>query len=188
MIREQWLNKAIDDIHVSLFAPLGESKPDNLKVSCGFPAGRGSSLKAIGQCWDVKASATDSIEMFISPVLDDAVRVLDVLCHEMVHAYRPGAGHGPKFRKLALAIGLAGKMTATIAGPELEETLKGISAKLGKYPHGALNIGEGRKKQTTRMIKMTCHSCGFIARASRGAVENSGVPSCGCGAGELDTV
>jgi len=33
--------------------------------------------------------------------------------------------------------------------------------------------------------RLECTSCGFIARASLGALERSGVPSCGCGAGPL---
>jgi len=36
--------------------------------------------------------------------------------------------------------------------------------------------------------KLLCSSCGFIARASRGALERCGVPLCGCGAGPLELV
>jgi hypothetical protein len=33
----------------------------------------------------------------------------------------------------------------------------------------------------TRSRKLECHGCGFIARASRGALVRAGMPSCGCG-------
>jgi hypothetical protein len=33
--------------------------------------------------------------------------------------------------------------------------------------------------------RLECQSCGFICRASAGALERSGRPSCGCGAGPL---
>ena len=83
-------------------------------------------------------------------------------------------------RRMALAIGLTGKMTATVAGSDLLITLKKIFNTLGDYPHAAMNLAD-RKKQTTRMIKLECVQCGFIARASRSAIEKAGLPTCGCG-------
>jgi len=34
-------------------------------------------------------------------------------------------------------------------------------------PHGALNIDATKKKQTTRMLKVSCTGCGFNYRASQ---------------------
>jgi hypothetical protein len=166
MNREQWLGTAIQQLHKELFAPLGETLPENLKVSCGFSGG-GGDRTTLGACWARKASAANNVEIFISPIVAAADTVLSTLVHEMVHAYRPGAKHGPKFRELALAVGLAGKMTATHAGPELVKTLESVATDLGPYPHAELNIGT-RKKQTTRMIKAKCtdSGCGCVFRTS----------------------
>jgi len=62
--------------------------------------------------------------MFISPVLADPVKVLDVVVHENVHRIVGiKCGHKGAFKRLAESIGLTGKMTSTIAGPELEQKL-----------------------------------------------------------------
>lgn len=174
MNRETWLNKAIAALSKDIFKPMldGRAIPDSIKVSVGFPAGsRGANMSAIGQCWNPLASGGNFIEIFISPVLDEPSRVLDVLCHEMVHAIVGlDAKHGPKFRSLAVAIGLTGRMTATEASPELAEKLAGIAKKIGTFPHAALQPEEsGRKKQTTRLIKVSCPTCDNVARQSRTA-------------------
>lgn len=39
--------------------------------------------------------------------------------------------------------------------------------------------------KTTRLRKIYCPSCGFIARVSRACIVSPGLPSCACGAGPL---
>ena len=74
-------------------------------------------------------------EIFISPVLSESERVLDVLSHEMIHAIDDcQSGHKGAFRKMAKAIGLEGKMTSTSAGEKLTEKLKEIISRIGNYP------------------------------------------------------
>ncbi len=63
-------------------------------------------------------------------------------------------------------MGLIGKMTATVAGPELRVKLNTIVAELGAYPHEALTLGGG-KKQTTRLLKVQCECCGYTARITQ---------------------
>jgi hypothetical protein len=74
-----------------------------------------------------------------------------------------------------LALGLTGKMTATVAGETLTKQLKTIIKKLGKYPHSAIDFSN-RKKQSTRMVKVTCADveCGMIFRTSAKWIETSG--------------
>ena len=45
----------------------------------------------------------------------------------------------------------------------------------------ALNGASGRKKQTTRMLKVTCAACGCIARMARQWLDEVGAPTCACG-------
>lgn len=72
------------------------------------------------------------------------------------------------------------EMRATVAGPELKERLNALSAELGPYPHAGLNLGAGRKKQGTRMLKCVCGSCGYTARTTGKWIETLGAPLCPC--------
>lgn len=131
--REAWLNAAVSALKAEVF-PASSNVPGNLRVSVGFPSRRGSakSNQRIGECWSPKASADGHHEIFISPVTDDATRVLDILCHEMVHAaVGTECGHKGAFKALAVKIGLTGKMTAAVADAALYRDLraKRITAK-----------------------------------------------------------
>jgi len=179
--RESWLELGVERLN-ELFVANGYQLP-RVKVSCGFTSNRGSK-KVIGVCWNGKATDNNIAQIYIVPTLDDATRVLDILAHELIHALRPEAGHGKKFKEVALAIGLTGKMTATIAGPELQEQLEKIVTAIGPYPHGKLNPSN-KKKQSTRMIKLVCEKCDYTVRTSNKWID-IGVPSCCCGAGEME--
>lgn len=179
MTREEWLTEAVE-MFVPLFESVGAKVPE-VRVSVGWPGGRGKKNGVIGQCWNKNASADKVAQIFISPVLDDAVRVLDVLAHELIHAIDEGqSGHRGAFREMALAIGLEGKMTATVAGPTLRAELVSMASDLGAYPHAALNPGlSGIKKQGTRMLKVTCPESGYIIRTTAKWLD-MGTPSCPC--------
>src|SRR5690242_1062616 len=110
--REQWLNAAVKAMKPMLKDAGGNDLP-NLRISCGWS--KRAKSNAIGVCWHSEASADNTNEVLISPELDEAPRVLDVVLHEMVHASDNGAsGHKGYFRKTAVALGLEGKMTATV--------------------------------------------------------------------------
>lgn len=163
--RESWLNAAVVALH-PIFAEHGYTVPQ-VKVSCSWPGG-GSARKRIGECWPTKASAADVNEVFISPTLDDPVRVLDVLAHELAHAVdNCQNGHKAPFVKIVRAIGLEGKPTATVAGPDLRLKLETVVLSMGAYPHSKVNINAARKKDTVRQIKRECSACGAIWRMSR---------------------
>ena len=175
--REGWLHAAAVALE-PLFAANDGQYPDKYRVSCGFPGG-GNRLKRIGECWYSSASADASVEIFISPVLADHARVMDVLAHELVHASLPvGAKHGAPFRRLARAIGLAGKPAATVAGPAFTASIQPILAALGPYPHAAMGLASQSKKQTTRMHKCVCPECGYTARTTRKWLDDVGAPHC----------
>jgi hypothetical protein len=147
--REEWLNAAIVFLG-PLFEEAGAPVPDKVRVSIGFGStGRKSSR--VGECWDNAASVDSHFEIFIRPEIEDAIKALDILAHELVHAaVGLKAGHGKPFRDVALAIGLTGKMKSTV---------EKMHSKLGAFPHAPLMGDNGRKKQTTRLINCECKNC-----------------------------
>lgn len=160
--RETWLKAAIERL-APQFEAVGHGLP-LVRVSVGFPGG-GSARTRIGEYRHPSAIAD---------------QVLDVLVHELCHAVTPGDGHGKRFRKVALAMGLTGRMRSTVAGPELAARLNALSLELGEYPHGQINLRD-RKKQSTRMLKVECPACGCVARMAQKWLDQAGAPVCGCG-------
>jgi len=182
--REEWLNMGADSLR-GLFKQHGYEVPERLRMTCGFPSRSAMSRKRqrIGECWDTAASADATHEIFISPVLAEPVEVLAVLAHEMVHAtVGLKASHGAPFRKCALAIGLAGKMTATTAGDAFKQWATAILPRLGEYPHAKLDAKarSSEKKQGTRLIKCECADCGYTIRTTSKWLAGPGAPLCPC--------
>lgn len=181
--REEWLVEGVAEL-APLFEQIGETIPD-VKVSVGWPGGSGRKNSVIGQAWSKAASADGVAQVFVSPVLDDSVRVLDVLTHEIVHVIDENAsGHKGNFARIAKAVGLEGKMTATVAGEGLKDALTVIADRLGAYPHAALAASQGAdgpKKQGTRMLKVECaEGSGYVVRMTRKWIDEVGTPSCPC--------
>jgi hypothetical protein len=135
--REAWLLAAVEKI-TPIFASRGHVVPP-VKVSIGW-SGSGQRSSTIGECWSTNSSADKVNQIFIVPSLGDAVQVLDVLTHELVHAVDDCEHrHGKEFKEIALSIGMVGpKMRTAIAGPVLKARLAAIAAELGPFPHGAL--------------------------------------------------
>ncbi len=176
--RESWLEKATLELQERVFKQHHSLPPS--RVSIGFPGGR-NPKKAIGQHWHPRASSDNVSQIFISPIHKTSLEHLGTLAHELVHACVPEAGHGKDFRKIALAIGLEGKMRSTTAGPKLIPHLQGIVESLGEIPHATLSLQDRpTKKQTTRMIKCECSACGYIARTSSTWIVQVGAPLCPC--------
>lgn len=186
--REQWLAALVAKLR-PLFKARGYVVPDAVRVSCGWPATGGlrGNRKVAGSAWSTDASEDGAAEVFITPRLaigsapvgDD---VSGVLVHELVHVTVGNAhGHGPKFKCCAESVGLVGKMTETMPGPQLRKQLAEICKVLGPYPHGALDPALHHKPQGTRMLKIECAECGWSARTTRNHIE-AGLPTCHCGA------
>ncbi|MFB7185218.1 hypothetical protein ACFCZT_07840 [Streptomyces sp. NPDC056230] len=179
--REEWLHRAIEALRPR-YEQVGMPLPERLHVSVGFA----SKMQRIGECWARRMSADGVNHIFISPELNEASEVLGTLVHELIHAADDCKnGHKGPFRKAAVALGLEGKMTATIAGKALAAQLRSLAAEIGPYPHGVLYTrgvpvmapkpssetdqdqadeteteetpsSSAPKKQTARMIKVMC--------------------------------
>lgn len=187
MTREQWLLSATVRLRDTLFKQADAIVPE-VRVSVGFPGGaRVSAHKAIGQYWPGNLTDDKTPQVFVSPVLGDPIRALDVLVHELVHACTPGSGHKGPFKRLAIKVGLEGKMTATVAGTELTKRLNALSEELGPYPHSAINLAD-RKKQGTRLGKIQCTSCGYTCRVTAKWIEERGTPLCPCSGEPMEVV
>lgn len=190
--REQWLNAGILELKAHLES-CGPKLPKNVRVSVGFPVGSRAGSVIDGQVFNTHTSKDGHFEIFISPRIDYPVKALSTLTHELIHtAVGFDAKHGPKFRQVALEMGLEGPMTSTEAGPDLVVVLEGIIGKLGGYPHAAMDLtGDGAgsagktttagpQKQSTRMHKVYCEDCGYTIRVAQKWIEQ-GLPTCACG-------
>lgn len=177
--REEWLETAVRRLR-PLFADAGLEMPEKVRVSCGFP--KGNVRKVIGQCWSTAAAEDGVAQVFITPFIADSVRVLDILVHEIIHAIdNCEHGHKAPFVKMAKAMGLEGKPTATVAGEALKKSLAGIVEEIGAYPHASLVEGAGgTKKQGTRMLKVICPEDGYTLRTTAKWIA-VGLPTCPCG-------
>lgn len=179
--REQWLIEAAAKLDKLIKAAGFEPAP--VRPSVGWPSSGGLSQRkrTIGQCWAADTAADGLSQIFVSPLLIDTVEVLGTLLHEQLHAaVGTECGHKGAFGKAARAVGLEGKMTATVPGADLAKRLEAIAAELGPYPHAALTPGVKHKPQATRMLKVVCGACGYQVRTTRKWLD-LGVPTCPCG-------
>jgi len=177
MTREEWLNLAATALHPMLLQH-GATWPEKIRVSVGFPLGKRS---AIGQCWASTASKDGHAEIFIHPQMDDRAQVLRVLLHELIHACTPGDGHKKGFAKIAKSLGFKKPLTKDVPPEErLTIALGHIAKEMPAYPHAALDAYTEPKKQNTRMLKLECPECGYIARTTRGWLEKIGPLCCPC--------
>lgn len=181
--REEWLTRAVQRDILPLIASHG-GKIAKFRVSVGWPKGSrgGKGAEAIGQCWDPKHSSDGCYEMFVSPKLG-AFEAIEVLVHECVHL---GAGipcgHKGAFKKIAQAIGLEGRMTATVAGEELAKRIRAWIADMPEYPHGPMISAEAdgedkEKKPGSRLIKAACEGCEYTVRLAQKWIDIA-TPTC----------
>lgn len=178
MTREKWLNTAARELE-PIFNAAGYELP-NFRVSIGFTS-MGRRSKRIGECWADSASEDGHFEIFLRPSLPNSQDIMAVLTHELVHAaVGLEAKHGPKFKRCALAVGLEGKMTATVASNAFKLRLNDIIARIGDIPHAPLNDGasSAKPKQSTRLIKCECPNCGYTVRTTKKWIDSAGAPFC----------
>ena len=178
--REEWLHGAIRMLR-PMFKQHGYDIPEQVRVAIGWTS-TGRKSRAIGEAWCPTVSADKHAEIFIKVTLDCPVRILDVLVHELIHVtVGLKEKHGGEFKRLALLLGLEGKMTATTASERLRAALEAIAGDLGPFPHAPItSLDNGKKKQTTRLLKASCNCTGedYIVRITRKALDNSGAPIC----------
>lgn len=181
--REAWLEAATDELRPH-YKTAGYPIPAKVRFSIGFPSS-GRKGKAIGEHWHSAASADGHHEIFIRADQADPRQILGILSHELVHSAVPlGSGHGPVFKKAALAVGLEGKMIHALPGAILSARLADLAAELGPLPHAALNFDrrgdDSPKKQSTRLLKAECQTaaCGYTVRITRKWLDAVGEPCC----------
>jgi hypothetical protein len=176
--REEWLTAATEEFR-AVFAANSFPIAANIRLSCGFPSTAKRS-GAIGECWADTSSADKTMEILISPVLAEPMRVADVLVHELCHTTAGAMNHGATFRKAAEAMHLipcvAKGYKATSHGDAFVAVFKQLVESLGDYPHAELSLS-GRKTQTTRMLKAVCPTCGYTVRLTQKWAA-MGLPTC----------
>lgn len=193
--REGWLQAAVGLITEHIFGET-ENLPEDfeipeVRVSVGWPGGRGPKSNTIGQCWHSGSTGDKLNQIFISPVLDQAVNVLCTLTHELIHASDDGASkHRGHFAKVAAAVGFKAPFTSSQvdgepnANEELVEGLKNIAAELGDYPHSKISLAERPIVQKTYMVKLgpneDCIECDpdYKIRMTEKWIEEVGAPLC----------
>lgn len=168
LTREAWLLFAVNAIE-PIFLERGFKIP-KVRVSCGIPSTskRGS---AVGQCWGSNSSSDGFNEIFITPIYDKPIDILDTLTHELVHAVDDCEHkHGKEFKRIATTIGLEGKMINATAGQKLRKRLEEISSNLlkkyGNYPHSAMIFPIAKKSENRLNPKAVCPKCGFTVTLS----------------------
>lgn len=163
--REEWLLALVEKLR-PLYA--GEL-PEAVRISTGFSS-KGARSNVIGECWHAEVADDKCPQIFIHPGQVDSLEVAALVAHELIHACRPEAKHGAKFKAVAGRLGLEGPTKSTKAGPAFVETVAPLLAELGDYPHARLNAGarsSNGPKQTTRMLKVECADCGYTVRTSQ---------------------
>ena len=174
--RETWLLAAATQVEQLIFKPAGHDLP---KFRCGVGWPTMNRGKVVGQCFPKDSSEDKTYEIFISPKIADPLVVLAIITHELCHAVAgTKAAHKKPFIDVMKAVGMVKKWTECNAGDELAEKLGSISVKLGPYPHATLSIGLKKGKVGSRLIKVQCPECEYIARVTRKWLDEAGGPIC----------
>lgn len=182
MLREEWLNKAVDRMGDVLNFYTEREIPEVL-ISVGFPSsgGLGKKKRVIGQCWSQfsDGEVLGKPQIFVSPLLNEKVDVLGTILHELIHAVDLGqSGHRGDFAKMAKQCGFLKPFTSSTPGDELANRLHVIAEELGEYPHEKLTHNPKIKKQTTRMKKLFAEDCSCLIRVARKYIEIEGNFKC----------
>jgi hypothetical protein len=165
--REDWLNAFVSATR-PIFENAGFPLPEKVRVSIGFTSS-GKRGKSIGECWNDTCSDDGHFEIFLKPTTQTASRLADILTHELCHAaVGLKAAHGKRFRACAIAMGLEGKMTSTIAGVAWYHWALPVLERLGPIPYAAMALGDSsaKPKQKTNLLKVECGTCGWLARVT----------------------
>lgn len=182
--REAWLEAGVKALE-PLFEPIEDVTIPKVRVSVGWPGGRGPKGNVIGQCWKTETASDNVSQIFVSPVVAEPVKALATLAHEMIHASDDGASrHRGHFARVATALGFTGKLTVVNPSDELTATLTKLADALGPYPHAAISVKAQPKTQKTYMIKVEsidCEICGmsgYLVRMTQKWLDEYGVPKC----------
>ncbi len=174
--REAWFNAAVVMLEQQLFKPAGYELP-RFRIGVGWPVG--NRMKAGGECFDVDISADKTYEIFISPKSFEPLVILGTITHELCHTLAGvKAAHKKPFIEVMRAVGMLAPFTQSIVSDDLRPVLDRIVTKLGPYPHAALGIKAKGEHKGSRLLKVQCPGCGYVARVTRKWLEEVGPPIC----------
>lgn len=182
-IREEWLLTLAKQMQPSVADAANQELPP-FRVTCGWPSsgGRGRKRRVRGECWPATASADGHAEIFISPQEADTKEVAAILCHELIHAALPKAGHRKPFQAAAKKLGFTKPFTGAVTVNWFDLWVDPILKSIGDYPHAeiiaASTIAGQKKKQVARQLLCVCEACGYKARVARKWIEEIGPPAC----------
>ena len=164
--REEWLQAAADALRTPMFSRTDLPVPD-VRIGVGWPSG-GMRTRVGGQTWARSASVDGVNEITVRVDIHDAVEVLCILGHELIHAALDcKGGHGKMFQRAFYLMGYVNDPKSHMPGDALRAEYATLAASLGDYPSAdGLAVAARKKKQTTRMIKCECQECGFIFRTT----------------------
>lgn len=180
--REAWLIEVGDALLSDIIMPavddlgLGLEKPP---VSYSIN-GADSNPKVLGLCAARCKNEQGLNAVTITPFLNDSLRIMDVLIHELIHAVLDNQdGHKLRFAQIAKRCGLVAPMTATTASPELVELLQAYVEVFGAIPHAKQDPID-KKKQKGRSLSVACTTdgCGFKFNTSQFQIDRIAVPMC----------
>lgn len=107
-----------------------------------------NAAKRFGQCNYRTATISMSKRLTVQRT-EDAVR--NTILHEIAHALTPGAGHGPRWRAKALAIGCNGKRCS-------DDPVTVKPNWIGKCPNGH-KVGERLRRPSAKAAPRSCGQC-----------------------------
>ncbi len=160
------------------FEDLGFPLPEAIDISTGYPSG-GRRSRQISESWS--GDDSDSFVIYVRPDSEDEVAVAAAIAFQLCRISVDGKDeHGHLFRHLAISIGLKGRASEAPAGTLFKEMIQPILDSAGKMPRTDATRTKGTqpREQTTRMIKVTCPKCGYLARVSREWINDVGPPLC----------
>jgi len=185
--REEWLEESAHIMGAWIDAtPTIEAKKkaytyagQKVRFSCSLLGAGMTKSSALAHCHYKQATGNGYHEIRMGVQIDgrkkmiDSARIADILLHEMIHTVTFGHGHKGEFRRIALDVGLEGRMTSTYAGETLSANIiDKVVRVLGKYPHKKVHlVPRGQRGKGSRSIKCTCHNCGLVMRLSRKWIE-----------------
>jgi hypothetical protein len=181
--REDWLIAFVKGSR-PIFENAGCTIPPKIKISIGFPSQNALSgrKQRLGEHWGTE---TTDHHIFITPLIDDAIKIAEITTHELVHAC-VGNHHRKAFSTCGAAVGLEGKAAQMEAGELWHKLHESLLKALGPIPHHKIIPAlKDEKKQTTRLLKCTCPDCGFVFRTTAKWLEGKSqiqCPDIDCGA------
>ncbi len=170
MNRETWLKELANSAISAIAQRVQYTEEETaVKLSCGFPAKQGKRNPVHASLVPPTNSDEFYAEIFVTPELSAKREVAGAVLPLLVAVVTGDYRKHDAYRNAIRALGLNGS--------ELPTWAREIVDNLPAYPHASLTLPEV-KKQTTRLLKVECVPCNYIARVSRATLDRLGTPVC----------